>query len=219
MRPYNNITSSNNVIIRKFNNDINPIELKWHRDLQSRTVTILEGKGWKYQQDNQLPIELTPGLEIFIPKLTWHRIIKGNNDLIIQIKEMKNTNLKLRQIIREEIQNIFNEAGRGRPKKTKDDEDVEVKDDWNKIDKDDTSVDDEDIDKTATKSAKSGSKEFSSLNKAVTALKQVEKEMKALASDYKKAEGKNKENIVSKLKEKTKLKKELEQFINKSTIG
>lgn len=132
---------------------------------------------------------------------------------------MKNTNLKLRQIIREEIQNIFNEAGRGRPKKTKDDEDVEVKDDWNKIDKDDTSVDDEDIDKTATKSAKSGSKEFSSLNKAVTALKQVEKEMKALASDYKKAEGKNKENIVSKLKEKTKLKKELEQFINKSTIG
>jgi len=219
MKPYNNISTLDNVIIRKFNNDINPIELKWHRDLQSRTVTILEGKGWKYQQDNQLPIDLEPGVELFIPKLTWHRIIKGNNDLIIQIKEMKNINLKLRQIIREEIQNVFNEAGRGRPKKTKDDEDVEVKDDWNKQDKDDTSIDDEEQEKQASKAAKSGGKEFSSLNKAVTALKQVEKEMKALASDYKKAEGKNKEDIVSKLKEKTKLKKELEQFINKTTLG
>lgn len=87
MKPYNDISILDNIIIRKFNNDINPIELKWHQDLQNRTVTILEGKGWKYQQDNQLPIELTPGLEIFIPRLTWHRIIKGNNDLIIQIKK------------------------------------------------------------------------------------------------------------------------------------
>lgn len=130
---------------------------------------------------------------------------------------MKYTQLK--QIIREEIYNVFNEAGRGRPKKNKEEDDVEVKDDWNKPDKDDTSIDDEDIDKKASKSAKSGGKEFSSLNKAVSALKQVEKEMKALAADYKKSEGKEKENIVSKLKEKTKLKKELEQFINKSTLG
>ena len=130
---------------------------------------------------------------------------------------MKYTQLK--QIIREEIYNVFNEAGRGRPKKNKEEDDVEVKDDLNKPDKDDTSIDDEDIDKKASKSAKSGGKEFSSLNKAVTALKQVEKEMKALAADYKKSEGKEKEDIVSKLKEKTKLKKELEQFINKSTLG
>jgi hypothetical protein len=218
MKPYNNISTLDNVIIRKFNNNINPIELKWHRDLNSRNITILEGKGWKYQQDNQLPINLEPGVELYIPKLTWHRIIKGNNDLIIQIKEMKNTNLRLRQIIREEIQDIFNEAGRGRPKKTEED-DVEVKDNWNKQDKDDISIDDEDIDKTATKSAKSGDKEFSSLNKAISALKQVEKEMKSLAGDYKKSEGKDKENIISKLKEKTKIKKELEQFINKLTIG
>jgi hypothetical protein len=126
----------------------------------------------------------------------------------------------LKEYIREEIiKALSEETNQAITIAEKEEDDVEVKDNWNKQDKDDISIDDEDIDKTATKSAKSGGKEFSSLNKAISALKQVEKEMKSLAGDYKKSEGKDKENIISKLKEKTKLKKELEQFINKLTIG
>ena len=86
MKPYTDI-KTNNVIIREFGDDVDPIELKWHRDLVDRTVTILEGSGWYFQKDNQTPIELKEGVRIFINKLEWHRVIKGSSPLKIQIEE------------------------------------------------------------------------------------------------------------------------------------
>jgi len=85
-RPYQDI-EQDNVKIREFSEDIDPIELLWHRDLENRTVTVLEGKGWYFQKDNELPIELKEGTTIFIPRLEWHRVIKGNTNLKIKIKE------------------------------------------------------------------------------------------------------------------------------------
>jgi hypothetical protein len=46
-------------------------------------------------------------------------------------------------------------------------------------------------------------------------VKELEKEMKEIANDYKKAEGKEKETLLDKLKEKTKVKKELEALEDK----
>ena len=70
--------------IRTFSQEIDPIELMWHRDLKNRSVKLLEGSGWKIQLENTLPLNLD---EIIIPKLTWHRVIKGSGDLVVEIKE------------------------------------------------------------------------------------------------------------------------------------
>ena len=71
-------------MIRRFSQEIDPIELMWHRDLKNRSVKLLEGSGWKIQLENTLPLNLD---EIIIPKLTWHRVIKGSGDLVVEIKE------------------------------------------------------------------------------------------------------------------------------------
>jgi quercetin dioxygenase-like cupin family protein len=86
MRPYQEVIQDNTKI-RKFSLDIDSNELMWHRDEKDRYVTILEGKDWEFQLDNELPLELKKGDCIFIPKQTYHRVIKGTTDLIIQIQE------------------------------------------------------------------------------------------------------------------------------------
>jgi quercetin dioxygenase-like cupin family protein len=85
--PYTNTQVTDKYIIREFNENIDPIELKWHRDLEDRTVTVLEGNGWYFQRDNELPVELKEGVHILIPKLEWHRVIKGTTPLKIKIEE------------------------------------------------------------------------------------------------------------------------------------
>jgi hypothetical protein len=85
--PYYEYVINNCEKIRVFEpNDIEAEEL-WHRDLQDRTITVLEGNGWYFQRDNELPLELEEGVRIFIPKMEWHRVIKGNTILKIKIEE------------------------------------------------------------------------------------------------------------------------------------
>ena len=74
-------------IIREFSHLEDDSSFKWHRDEQNRRVTVLEGEGWKFQFDEKLPIHLSPGTRIDIPKLIVHRIIKGKTDLKIRILE------------------------------------------------------------------------------------------------------------------------------------
>ena len=87
MKPYTDVLTTENTIIREFGDNIDPVELMWHMDENSRHVTILEGKGWKYQEDNKLPLELNEGDSIFIPKQTFHRIYKGTTSLKIKIHQ------------------------------------------------------------------------------------------------------------------------------------
>lgn len=87
MTPYTDIEVTDKYIIREFNENIDPIELLWHRDLHSRHITVLNGEGWKFQLDDQLPLELKENVSIFIPAMSWHRIIKGNSLLKIKIEE------------------------------------------------------------------------------------------------------------------------------------
>jgi quercetin dioxygenase-like cupin family protein len=86
-KPYHDIQTIENSIIREFSQNIDPIELMWHRDLKDRKVTVLEGKDWYFQKDNELPLELKEGVHIFIPAKQWHRVIKGNTTLKIKIEE------------------------------------------------------------------------------------------------------------------------------------
>ena len=79
MNPY---TDNSNV--RTFAKDVDPMSLIWHEDQEDREIEILEGEGWKFQFDEQLPFELNKGDKFFIPKGDLHRVIKGNGKLTIK---------------------------------------------------------------------------------------------------------------------------------------
>jgi hypothetical protein len=91
MKPYIDHESTDEYIIREFDQNIDPIELMWHRDDESRLVEVIKaGNGWKFQYDNKLPQDLTPNLILNIERHDYHRVIKGNENLLIKIHKIKN---------------------------------------------------------------------------------------------------------------------------------
>lgn len=78
-------------IMRTFSSDVNSEELKWHYDLKDRQVQVVRGEGWMLQIDNELPQMLTPLKEYFIPKGVYHRVLKGDGDLVVIITELDST--------------------------------------------------------------------------------------------------------------------------------
>ena len=75
-------------IYRTFSSEVNADALVWHRDRKSRQIKVLSGKGWKFQEDDKLPVDLQPGSDVYIIRGIYHRLIKGVSDLIIRIKEI-----------------------------------------------------------------------------------------------------------------------------------
>jgi quercetin dioxygenase-like cupin family protein len=86
MKPYKE-NKKGNLTERVFKENTDTHELVWHRDKKDREVTVLESDGWMFQMDNELPIVLNEGDVIEIPKNTYHRIMRGNGNLKITIKE------------------------------------------------------------------------------------------------------------------------------------
>lgn len=72
--------------IRIFSESTDSNEFKWHRDMEDRKVTILDGEGWSIQFDNNLPQILIVGQEIIIPEGVYHRVIKGKGELKVSIE-------------------------------------------------------------------------------------------------------------------------------------
>jgi len=85
--PFEQIQSQGK-IIRTFTPDVESEELKWHQDLKDRKVKIIESGNWQLQLDDELPNKLCTNQEIFIPKFVWHRVIKGDSNLIVEIVEI-----------------------------------------------------------------------------------------------------------------------------------
>lgn len=83
MTPYIDLEVTADWTIREFGENIDPIELMWHRDEENRIVESIQETDWMIQLDNQLPINITEKIEI--PKYAWHRLIKGSGNLIIKI--------------------------------------------------------------------------------------------------------------------------------------
>ena len=73
--------------IRTFPADVDEMDLIWHADKENRIITVLEGNGWKFQFDEELPIEMTEGKSISILKGVIHRVIKGNGPLVIKLQK------------------------------------------------------------------------------------------------------------------------------------
>lgn len=88
IKPYRDLESTEDYIIREFDTDIDPIELLWHRDNEDRLLEVVEsGEGWKIQLDDTLPVSLEPGVSIFILRHQWHRVIKGQGSLVVKINK------------------------------------------------------------------------------------------------------------------------------------
>jgi hypothetical protein len=71
--------------LRTFSSDVDPEELKWHRDREDRTVTPIDKNDWFFQRDNCLPEPINK--PIFIAKGEWHRVIKGTTDLQVKVEK------------------------------------------------------------------------------------------------------------------------------------
>ena len=103
----------NGLLIREFNKDVDSSELVWHRDRKDRDVTVIEGVDWFLQMDNQLPKPLMPGKTYHIPMNTYHRVIKGTTNLVVEIKEKSNMKLTMPQ-----LKSIIGEVAMGLPEET-----------------------------------------------------------------------------------------------------
>ena len=86
--PFSEKKVGNKLFLREFKEDVDSQELVWHQDKEDRYVKVIKSNGWMLQLDNELPVVLEEGIEYFIPKYTFHRVIKGTQSLIIEIKKV-----------------------------------------------------------------------------------------------------------------------------------
>lgn len=77
----------NGYYIRTFHENVDDEELVWHRDREDRIVKSLGDTDWMIQMDNELPRPLTE--MVYIPKNTYHRVIKGTGDLKVRINKLQ----------------------------------------------------------------------------------------------------------------------------------
>lgn len=84
--PFKETKLDNNQYIREFEESVDSDELEWHRDRENRIVEIIQNDGWEFQLDNELPVVMTGSF--FVPKETYHRVIKGNGQLIVKITKL-----------------------------------------------------------------------------------------------------------------------------------
>tara|TARA_B100000902_G_scaffold216822_1_gene206098 strand:+ start:395 stop:676 length:282 start_codon:yes stop_codon:yes gene_type:complete len=84
--PFVQTKLANNKALRTFNESIDSSELIWHMDKEDRIITVLKSSNWKLQMDNGLPIQLERGRSYFIPKMTYHRVIKGSGSLVLELQ-------------------------------------------------------------------------------------------------------------------------------------
>jgi phage anti-repressor protein len=88
-KPFIEENIEESVVVRTFLINTNPNELHWHWDLEDRWVEAIEPTDWKFQFDNELPIEINK--QIHIPAGRIHRVIKGTTDLKIKIIKKNGT--------------------------------------------------------------------------------------------------------------------------------
>jgi hypothetical protein len=86
MKPYVDFEINGNVVTRKFGADIDPIELMWHRDDESRIVEAVEKTDWQIQLEDRLPFALDHAINI--NRHEWHRLIKGSGELTLKITKL-----------------------------------------------------------------------------------------------------------------------------------
>lgn len=85
-KPYTDIIESDGTTSRLFSASVKPEDLKWHMDDEPRIVEPLHKTNWQFQFEDQLPVPLNK--PIFIERHQWHRLIKGDDPLIVRITKL-----------------------------------------------------------------------------------------------------------------------------------
>ena len=85
-KPYSE-KNEDGYVIREFSSKTSSFELVWHRDKEDRYVQATHSTNWQFQLDNEIPQRLTEN-KLFIPKETYHRLIKGTGDLKVKIYKL-----------------------------------------------------------------------------------------------------------------------------------
>ena len=83
--PFEEEKIKDNIFVRTFSADVDEMDLIWHTDKENRFIKVLEGNGWKFQYDEELPFEMTDGLGFPVMKGQIHRVIKGLGPLKIEL--------------------------------------------------------------------------------------------------------------------------------------
>ena len=87
-KPFTEDITNDTEKIRHFDPSADDHLFKWHRDDEDRWVEAINENDWLFQFDDELPfmISETP---IHIPKGKYHRVIKGDKDLIVKVTKIK----------------------------------------------------------------------------------------------------------------------------------
>jgi len=94
MKPYIDERIDDTSWVRTFDPNVTESEeYVWHRDYYDREVIVLEGEGWQFQFDNELPKSINIGNKLFISKMIYHRLLPGDSKLKIEIRERRNGNI------------------------------------------------------------------------------------------------------------------------------
>jgi len=83
--PFEEEQINDNIFVRTFSADVDEMDLIWHTDKENRFIKVLEGNGWQFQYDEDLPFEMTDGLGFPVMKGQIHRVIKGVGPLKIEL--------------------------------------------------------------------------------------------------------------------------------------
>jgi hypothetical protein len=85
-RPYTESVTKD-YVIREFSSNTSTFEFVWHRDKEDRVVQAMHETDWKFQLDNEVP-QLLSENKLFIPKETYHRLVKGTGNLKVKIYKL-----------------------------------------------------------------------------------------------------------------------------------
>ena len=85
-KPYTEFKDGDNEVTRLFHSKVDPEKLKWHMDDEDRIIQALHKNNWQFQLEDQLPVSLDK--PIFIKRHQWHRLIKGDDSLMIKVTKI-----------------------------------------------------------------------------------------------------------------------------------
>ena len=83
MRPYTE-ELKDGYILREFLESTPSFEFVWHRDKEDRVIQATHDNDWQFQLDNEIPQRIDKN-KLFIPRETYHRLIKGKGNLVLKI--------------------------------------------------------------------------------------------------------------------------------------
>ena len=85
-KPYTEFKEDDDSVTRLFPSWTKLEKLKWHMDDEDRIIQALHKNNWQFQLEDQLPVSLNN--PIFIKRHQWHRLIKGDDSLMIKVTKI-----------------------------------------------------------------------------------------------------------------------------------